>query len=47
MLPGRPVGKRGAVEIDALAAHDLSLPLERKVIGILGDQQMGDGRFGR
>lgn len=31
----------------ALATHDLSLPKQRKVIGIFGDQNMGDGRFRR
>ncbi len=45
--PTDPVSHRGSVEIDALAAHDLRLPIERKVIGIFGDQHMGDGRFRR
>jgi hypothetical protein len=42
-----PVGKCGAVEINALTAHDLGLPIERQMIGIFGDQHMGDGRFRR
>lgn len=42
-----PVGKCGPVEIDALSAHDLSLPIQRKMIGIFRDQNMGDGRLRR
>ena len=42
-----PIGKGGTVEIDALAAVDLGLPVERQVIGILADQHMGDRGFGR
>jgi hypothetical protein len=38
-----PIGKVRAIEIDALAAIDLGLPVERKVIGIFADQHMGDG----
>ena len=42
-----PVCKRGAVEIDALAADDLGLSIKRKVIRIFGDQHMGHRRFCR
>ena len=41
-----PIRKCKAVEIDALAAVDLGLPVKRKMIGILADQHMGDGRLG-
>lgn len=30
-----PIGKGGAVEIDALAAVDLGLPIERQMVGVL------------
>ena len=42
-----PVGKCRAVEIDPLAGIDLGLPVERKMVGIFGDQHLGDGRLGR
>ena len=42
-----PVGQRRAVEIDALAGVDLRLAIERQVIGVLGDQHLGDRRLGR
>ena len=42
-----PIGKRGSVEIDALTAVDLGLPVKRKVICILADQNVGDRGFGR
>lgn len=42
-----PIGKREAVEINALAAHDLRLPIERKMIGIFTDQHMRDRSFCR
>jgi hypothetical protein len=42
-----PIGKGGAVEIDALAAVDLGLPVKRQVIGIFADQHMGDCGLGR
>lgn len=48
-MPGRaayPVGKRGAVEVDALPGVDLRLTIERQVVGILGDQNLGDRRLG-
>ncbi len=49
-MPGRaadPVGQRGAVEIDALPGVDLRLTIERQMVGIFGDQNLGDSRFGR
>ena len=42
-----PVRQRRAIELDALAGVDLRLPIERQVIGIFGDQHLGDGRLGR
>jgi hypothetical protein len=45
--PTDPVSQCGAVEIDALAGHDLGLPIERQMIGIFGNQHMGDSRFRR
>ena len=42
-----PVGQRRAIEIDALAGVDLGLPVERQMIGIFGDQNLGDGGLGR
>ncbi len=42
-----PVGQRGAVERDALAGIDLRLAIERRVVGIFGDQHMRDQRLGR
>ncbi len=36
-----PTGERGAVEVDALSAVDLRLPVERKRVGVLGDQHVG------
>ena len=41
-----PVCKGGAVKLDALPGIDLRLPVERQVIGILGDQHLRDQRFG-
>lgn len=41
------IGKRGAVEINPLAAHDLRLPKEGKMIGVFGDQYMRDRGFRR
>ena len=42
-----PVGQRRAIEIDALAGVDLGLAIERQVVGIFGDQDLGDRRLGR
>ena len=36
-----PVSKGGTVKINAFAVEDLTLAIERKVIGILSDQNMG------
>ncbi len=36
-----PARERGAIEVDALAAVDLRLPIERQRVGIFGDQNMG------
>ena len=45
--PTDPVGKRRAVQRDALSGQDLGLAVERQVIGVFGDQNLGDGRVGR
>ncbi len=42
-----PIGKRRAVEIDPLPLADLRLAVQWQLIGILGDQNLGDGCFGR
>lgn len=42
-----PIRECRAVEIDALAGEDLRLAVERQVIGILADKDMGDERLGR
>ena len=41
-----PIGERGAVEIDALAAIDLRLPIQRTVISVFADKHVGDKVFG-
>ena len=35
-----PIGQRRTVEFDALAGVDLSLPIQRKMIGIFGDKHL-------
>ena len=42
-----PVGQGRAIEIDALPSVDLRLTIERKMVGILGHQHLGDRCFGR
>jgi hypothetical protein len=42
-----PVGKRGAIEMDALAGIDLRLPVQGEMIGVLGHQDMRDQSLGR
>ena len=42
-----PVGQRRAIEIDALAGVDLGLAIQRQMVGIFGDQNLGDGGLGR
>ena len=41
-----PVGQGRAVQADALAGIDLRLAIQRKVVGIFGDEDLGDRRFG-
>jgi hypothetical protein len=41
-----PVGQRRAVEADALAGEDLRLPVQRKVVGVLGDEDLCDQSVG-
>ena len=45
--PADPIGQRRAVELDALPGVDLGLPVQWQVIGVLGDQHLGDQRLGR
>ena len=42
-----PVRQRRTIEFNALAGVNLRLPVERQVIGIFGDQDLGDGGLGR
>ena len=42
-----PVGERRAIEMNALPLVDLRLAIERQVIGIFGDEHVGDRRLGR
>lgn len=39
--PGDPLGHRGALELDAFTGIDLRLPIERQVVAVLRDQDMG------
>ncbi len=40
-------GQRRAIDDHALARPDLRLAIERKMIGVAGDEDMRDGRLGR
>ena len=42
-----PVGQRRAIQIDALAGVDLGLAVQRQMVGIFGDQNLGDRGLGR
>lgn len=42
-----PERQNRALDVDALRQQHLSLPIERQVPGIFGDQHMGDHRLGR
>ena len=42
-----PVGQGRAIEVDALPGVDLGLAIERQMIGVFGDQHLGDRRLGR
>ena len=42
-----PVRQRRAIELDALPGVDLALAIERQVVGVFADQDMGDQRLGR
>jgi hypothetical protein len=37
-----PVGEGGAVEVEPVALEDLGLAIERQVVGVLADQDMGE-----
>ena len=42
-----PIRQGRTIEVDPLPGVDLGLPVERKVIGVLGHQHLGDRRLGR
>jgi hypothetical protein len=42
-----PVSERRTVEVDALTLVDLRLAIKWQVVGIFGDQHLGDGSLGR
>jgi hypothetical protein len=42
-----PVCERRAIEAKALALVDLRLAIERQMVGVLGDEHVGDRRLGR
>jgi hypothetical protein len=42
-----PIGQRRAIQRDALPCVNLGLPVERQVIGVLGDEDMRHRRLGR
>lgn len=42
-----PIRQGGSVEIDALAALDLGLAIERKMVRVFAHQHMGDRGLGR
>ena len=44
--PPDPVCKGRSIQLDALPSIDLRLPIKRQVIGILGNQHLGDQGFG-
>ena len=49
-MPGgaaNPVGERRTVEGDPLPGVDLRLAVERQMVGVFGDEHMGDRRLGR
>ena len=41
-----PVSQGRAVQVHTLPAIDLSLPVKRQVVGVFGDEDMGDGCLG-
>ena len=45
--PADPIGQCRAIEIDALPGVDLSLAIQRKMIGVFGDQDLRHRRLGR
>jgi hypothetical protein len=45
--PADPIGQCRAIQIDALPGVDLSLPVQRKMIGVFGDQNLRHSRLGR
>jgi hypothetical protein len=45
--PSDPIGKTRAAEAQALALINLRLAIERRVIGVFGDEHVGNRRLGR
>ena len=39
-LTPHPIGERGALEFDTFSGVDLGLAIQRKVVGILGNENM-------
>src|SRR3974390_1039086 len=42
-----PIGERRAIELDPLSRVNLRLSIERQMVGVFGDDDMGDERLGR
>ena len=42
-----PIGESRAVKAEALALVNLRLAIERQMVGVFGDEHVGDGRLGR
>jgi hypothetical protein len=45
--PPNPVGQGRAIQVEALARVNLSLPIQRQMVGIFGDEHLRNGGFGR
>lgn len=45
--PSNPVGQRGAVKLNALPSIDLGLAIERQMVRVLPDDNVGDQGLGR
>lgn len=45
--PPDPIGQRGAIERHSLTGVDLSLAVQRQMVGVFGDEDLGDHRLYR
>ena len=45
--PPDPIGQGRAIQVEALAGVNLSLPIQRQMVGIFGDEYLRHGGFGR